>query len=147
MRDFLYVFSGVLVHGRQKITSGVTSCEIAGAEDAIAQDVTVQMARHHTDTFPWMDTPPRKRRYSVAWPLRYRRLDDSQWRPGRTINMSVSGVLFEAEVPLNPDEAVELSIMFQAGGRHIPSSLVTASGHVVRTEPKIPAVIAVKFAS
>jgi hypothetical protein len=94
-----------------------------------------------------MDTPPRRRRYSVAWPLQYRRLNDSQWRPGRTINMSVSGVLFEAEVPLNPDEAVELSIVFQAAGRHIPSSLVTTSGHVVRTEPRIPAVIAVKFAS
>jgi len=94
-----------------------------------------------------MDSPPRKRRYLVAWPLQYRRVNDSEWRPGRTINMSVSGVLFEAQEPLDPDEAVELSIMFQAGGRHIPSSLVTASGFVVRTEPKIPAVIAVKFDS
>jgi hypothetical protein len=61
--------------------------------------------------------------------------------------MSVSGVLFEAEDPLKPDEAVELSIVFQAGGRHIPSSLVTTSGHVVRIEPRTPAAIAVKFAS
>jgi len=94
-----------------------------------------------------MDAPTRKRRYPVAWPLQYRRLTDSEWRPGRTINMSVSGVLFEAEDPLRPDEAVELSIMFQANGRHIPSSLVSANGFVVRTEPRIPAVIAVKFAS
>ena len=83
----------------------------------------------------------------MSWPLRYRRLDDPQWLPGRTLNMSVSGVLFEAQESLSPDEAVELSIMFQATGRHIPSSLVTASGFVVRTEPKVPAVIAVKFDS
>jgi hypothetical protein len=94
-----------------------------------------------------MDSPTRKRRYPVNWPLQYRRLHDSEWLPGRTINMSISGVLFEAQEPLPPDEIVELSIMFQATGRHIPSSLVNASGSVVRTEPKIPAVIAVKFAS
>jgi hypothetical protein len=92
-----------------------------------------------------MDSPSRKRRYEVNWPLQYRRLNEAEWRPGRTINMSISGVLFEAEEPLPPAEPVELSIMFQATGRHIPSSLVTASGFVVRTEPKVPVVIAVKF--
>ena len=94
-----------------------------------------------------MQSPPRKRRYPVAWPLQYRRVNDSEWRPGRTINMSVSGVLFQAEDPLVPDEAVEVSIVFQAGGRHIPASLVTAIGYVVRTEPKVPVEIAVKFDS
>jgi PilZ domain len=79
--------------------------------------------------------------------MQYRRVDDLEWRPGRTINMSVSGVLFQAKEPLDPDEAVELSIMFEATGRHIPSSLVTTTGHVVRTESKVPAEIAVKFAS
>jgi hypothetical protein len=90
---------------------------------------------------------PRKRRYPVNWPLQYRRENDSEWRPGRTINMSVSGILFEAQEPLNHDEAVELLIVFEATGRQIPSSLVTTSGNVVRIEPRVPAVIAVKFAS
>ena len=107
----------------------------------------VQTIRRSTDIPSKMDTGPRKRRYLVNWPLQYRRVSESEWRPGRTINMSVSGVLFEAESPLDADEAVEVSIMFQAAGRHIPSSLVTASGYVVRTEPKVPAVIAVKFDS
>jgi hypothetical protein len=61
--------------------------------------------------------------------------------------MSVSGILFEAQEPLKHDEAVELLIVFEATGRQIPSSMVTTSGSVVRTEPKVPAVIAVKFAS
>ncbi|HTL02538.1 MAG TPA: PilZ domain-containing protein [Vicinamibacterales bacterium] len=94
-----------------------------------------------------MYSPPRKRRYPVNWPLQYRRINDVEWRPGRTINMSVSGILFEAQEPLKHDEAVELLIVFEATNRHIPSSMVTTSGSVVRTEPKVPAVIAVKFAS
>jgi hypothetical protein len=94
-----------------------------------------------------MDSGPRKPRYVVNWPLQYRRATDLEWRPGRTINMSVSGVLFVAADSLDPDEAVEVSIMFHAADRHIPSSLVTASGCVVRIEPKSPAVIAVKFDS
>jgi hypothetical protein len=94
-----------------------------------------------------MYSPPRKRRFQVNWPLQYRRVDELEWRPGRTINMSVSGILFEAQEPLKHDEAVEMLIVFEATGRHIPASLVTTSGSVVRTEPRVPAVIAVKFAS
>ena len=92
-----------------------------------------------------MDSPPRKRRFVVRWPLQYRRMDDVEWRRGRTVNMSVSGVLFEAVEPLSANDIVELSIMFQTPGQRIPSSVVCA-GHVVRTESKLPALIAVKFA-
>jgi len=72
-------------------------------------------------------------------------MDDVEWRRGRTVNMSVSGVLFEAVEPLSANDIVELSIMFQTPGQRIPSSVVCA-GHVVRTEAKLPALIAVKFA-
>ena len=88
---------------------------------------------------------PRNRRYPVKWPLQYRRPGDPEWRPGVTVNMSVSGVLFQAEGPLAPEEALELSIIFQTAAH--PSSVVNAIGHVVRTEQKTPTVIAVKFAS
>jgi hypothetical protein len=92
-----------------------------------------------------MESMPRKRRFPVHWSLEYRRIDDAQWRRGRTVNMSLSGVLFEAVEPLPANEIVELSIMFQAPGQRIPSSVVCA-GHVVRTDSKLPALIAVKFA-
>jgi hypothetical protein len=98
-----------------------------------------------TDTKARTDTMSRKHRFPVVWPLQYRLRDDCEWRRGRTINMSLSGVLFEAAEPISTDEVVELSIMFQSPGRQIPSSVVSTSGYVVRTEPKIPAVIAVKF--
>jgi hypothetical protein len=61
--------------------------------------------------------------------------------------MSVSGVLFEAAEPLTTNEDVELSIMFQAPGRGVTSTFVRTCGSVVRTEPKVPALIAVKFSS
>lgn len=94
-----------------------------------------------------MDSPIRKRRFPVRWPLQYRRMDEAEWRRGRTVNMSVSGVLFEAAEPLPTNEVVELSIMFHTPGQRVPSSVVCA-GHVVRTESELPAPrIAVKFES
>jgi hypothetical protein len=72
-------------------------------------------------------------------------MEDAEWSRGRTVNMSLSGVLFEAVEPLSANEVVELSIMFQAPGQRVPSSVICA-GRVVRTEAKLPARIAVKFA-
>ena len=94
-----------------------------------------------------MQSPQRKHRFPVHWPLQYRPVTEADWRPGRTVNMSISGVLFEAAEPLTPNEDVELSIMFQAPGRGITSTFVRTGGSVVRTEPKVPALIAVKFSS
>jgi hypothetical protein len=93
-----------------------------------------------------MDSPARKRRFQVHWPLQYRRVEDAEWLRGRTVNMSLSGVLFEAAEPLSANEAVELSIMFQPLGQRVPPTVVRAAGFVVRTESKVPARIAVKFA-
>ena len=92
-----------------------------------------------------METLPRKRRFSVHWSLRYRRIDESEWHRGLTVNMSLSGVLFEALEPLSANDAVELSILFQTPGQRAASSVVRTSGYVVRTEPRMPALIAVKF--
>lgn len=92
-----------------------------------------------------MEAMPRKRRFPVHWSLEYRRVDDGEWRRGRTVNMSLSGVLFEAVEPLSANEEVELSIMFQTPGQRAASSVVRTRGSVVRTEPKMPARIAVKF--
>jgi hypothetical protein len=92
-----------------------------------------------------MQSPQRKHRFPVHWPLQYRPVNEADWRPGRTVNMSVSGVLFEAAEPLTANENVELSIMFQAPGRGVTSTFVRTGGHVVRSELKVPARIAVKF--
>jgi hypothetical protein len=92
-----------------------------------------------------MEAMPRKRRFPVHWSLEYRRIDDGEWRRGRTVNMSLTGVLFEAAEPLSANDSVELSIMFQTPGQHAASSVVRTRGYVVRTDPKMPPLIAVKF--
>ena len=92
-----------------------------------------------------MEPLSRKRRFPVHWSLEYRRASDAEWRRGRTVNMSLTGVLFEAAEPLSANESVELSIMFQTPGQRTASSVVHTCGFVVRTERKIPTLIAVKF--
>ena len=96
-----------------------------------------------------MTSATRKRRFPVEWPLQYRRRDAADWVQGRTVNMSLSGVLFEGPETLSSDEAVELSIVFQdvqEGGPTAGSGAVRATGYVVRAEPRIPARMAVRFA-
>ena len=88
---------------------------------------------------------PRKRRFPVHWSLEYRRMGDGEWRRGLTVNMSLSGVLFEAVEPLTANEPVELSIRFQTPGQRAASSVIRTGGYVVRTEAKMPPLIAVKF--
>ena len=89
--------------------------------------------------------PQRKRRFPVHWSLEYRRVEDGPWSRGRTVNMSLTGVLFEATEPLSANDSVELCIMFQTPGQRAASSVVRTRGYVVRTEPKRPALVAVKF--
>jgi len=48
---------------------------------------------------PLADTP-RATRYDMSAPLMYRCLGDDPWRRGRTENISRSGVLFQAAVPI-----------------------------------------------
>ena len=57
----------------------------------------------------------RARRFSVQTPLRYRTVEDRQWREGFMINVSESGILFEAESPLEIKTRVELAFGLKTG--------------------------------
>lgn len=94
-----------------------------------------------------MKADRRKPRFPVEWPLQYRRQDASEWVQGRTVNMSLSGVLFEAPETLASDEPVELSIVFQDHSHFHGIGSLRALGHVVRAELRTPPRIAVRFAS
>jgi hypothetical protein len=63
------------------------------------------MFRHMTTT----TSVPRSERVSFPIPIQYRRLGDSEWRTGVVVNLSDSGVLFEAAV-LEPGAHVELAL-------------------------------------
>jgi len=90
----------------------------------------------------------RGRRFQVAWPLQFRRLGETTWLPARTVNMSISGVLFRAIEPPAPAEDIELRILMEApGDRPLPATLVQVSGRVVRHEPTLEGAVAVEFQS
>jgi len=99
----------------------------------------------HADTVFVVNPVRRGKRFPVTWPLQYRRAGETQWLTGRTVNMSISGVLFVAQDPLTPEDRVELSIWIEAPDRRVPTSVVGAMGRVVRTEPSLPGAVAVQF--
>lgn len=92
-----------------------------------------------------MTSSQRNRRFAVNWPIQYRRMSEAEWRRGLIVNMSVSGVLFEAAEALPTSDPVELSILFQSPGTPSGASVVTTSGYVVRSEANSPPRVAVKF--
>lgn len=75
---------------------------------------------------------PRATRYDMSAPLMYRCLGDDPWRRGRTENISRSGVLFQAAMPVLPASTriefiVKLPDLEPPGG-----SWVQCQGQVVR---------------
>jgi len=90
----------------------------------------------------------RARRFPVGWPLQYRRTGDDTWLPARTVNMSISGVLFRATQPPAPAEDLELRILVQAPeGLSLPATIIEVTGRVVRHEPSLEGAVAVEFQS
>jgi len=75
---------------------------------------------------------PRATRYEMSAPLVYRSVGGESWLSGRTVNVSRSGVLFEAEsVVLPADTRIEFILMLPSLG--LPGSArVHCHGQVVR---------------
>ena len=105
--------------------------------------------------YSWHQSPPipplvmnpirRGRRFPVSWPVQYRRASDAEWLDGRTVNMSISGVLFVANSPPSPDDSLDLSIVIEGPDPRVPSSRISMTGRVVRTDPTVPGAVAVEF--
>lgn len=77
----------------------------------------------------------RSRRFPIQTPFRYRRKGTIEWNETSTVNISRTGVLFEAPQKLPVDTLLEMQILFPAkitGG--VPSNVI-CWGPVVRTEP------------
>jgi len=71
-------------------------------------------------------------RYELSAPLAYRRVGEAEWRKGRTGNVSRSGVLFEAALPVLPAETrIEFVLKLPDVEVH-GGAWVQCQGHVVR---------------
>jgi hypothetical protein len=75
---------------------------------------------------------PRATRYEMSAQLMYRPIDGGSWLAGRTVNVSRSGVLFEAAAPALPvGTTIEFILMLPSLG--LPgSSRVQCHGRIVR---------------
>jgi hypothetical protein len=71
-------------------------------------------------------------RYELSARLVYRCVGEMEWREGRTANVSRSGVLFEAALPVLPAETgIEFALMLP--GAEVPEGAwVRCRGRVVR---------------
>lgn len=91
----------------------------------------------------------RDRRVPLESPLRYRRIGESAWHFGKTVDTSGSGLLFICETPLKLGTEVEviLPVVAQQAGSTALLDLVYR-GHVVRsvlpTEPDGRPAVAIK---
>jgi len=65
--------------------------------------------------------------------VRYRRVDDAEWRRGETENISHTGVLMRVEDPIEIDTLVELRLPLARGLKGSQSAEVCCRGRVVRT--------------
>lgn len=75
----------------------------------------------------------RASRFPVDMPMRYRPIGDVGWNEGRTLNLSRSGVLFEAGDNLAPDTPIEMSFDLPTEFGGGPGTQVICRGQVVRT--------------
>ena len=77
--------------------------------------------------------PARAQRFQLHLPLRYRRLGENQWHVGKTENISRSGMLFEADEPLQPNAQLEINLVLPAEIAGLSETEVVCRGEVVRT--------------
>jgi hypothetical protein len=80
-----------------------------------------------------MNARPRLPRFPLQLPLRYRPSGSSQWREGKTENISHSGVLFWAENLLDLNTRVEMRVILPIPASDIAPPEIICQGRVVRT--------------
>ena len=82
---------------------------------------------------PRASAPSRAQRFQLHLPLRYRRLGEKSWHDGKTENISRSGMLFQADEPLQPSAQLEINLVLPAEIAGLSATEVVCRGEVVRT--------------
>jgi hypothetical protein len=82
---------------------------------------------------PPLDLDDRASRYPVTITVRYRPLGEIGWCESKTINISRSGILFEASEPVDPETSLELNFDLPSEIGGSGEGEVTCRGLVVRT--------------
>jgi hypothetical protein len=76
---------------------------------------------------------PRARRLKVDLGLKYRQTGTEDWSEGKVVNISQTGLLFEAALALRHDADVELVLIMPEEITGQPNSRVLCQGYIVRS--------------
>jgi len=98
------------------------------AHSISAQSTQQKHASQGRESFP----PSRAQRFQLHLPLRYRRLGEKGWHDGQTENISRSGMLFQADEPLQPAVQLEINLVLPAEIAGLSATEVVCRGEVVR---------------
>jgi hypothetical protein len=98
------------------------------AQTFSSQTSRTKKTQHGRDALP----PSRAQRFQLHLPLRYRRLGEESWHDGQTENISRSGMLFQAEEPLQPTVQLEINLVLPAEIAGLSETEVVCRGEVVR---------------
>ncbi len=96
------------------------------------REVTMPVRTAHAAAAPSLPLS-RAQRFQLQLPLKYRRLDEEKWHDGKTRNISRSGLLFQAEDPLQPNVVLEINLVLPAEIAGLSPTEVVCKGEVVRT--------------
>ncbi len=95
--------------------------------------MSMQSAEVQPTTRARQAPPSRAQRFQLHLPLRYRRLGETQWRVGKTENISRSGMLFQTDDVLQPNSQLEINLVLPAEIAGLAGTEVVCRGEVVRT--------------
>jgi hypothetical protein len=76
----------------------------------------------------------RSRRFPIKMPLRYRVLGDGEWRNGKTVNISSSGVFFRCPLSAERGARVEMDFILLSSRVKESGLEVACKGEIVRLE-------------
>jgi hypothetical protein len=85
----------------------------------------------------------RAQRYGVTWPVRVRRVNETNWHAGRSVNLSVTGILLQMARRYHVGECLELEIEFLAHPEL--KTIIRGVGHVVREDRTFCGGAAIQF--
>jgi PAS domain S-box-containing protein len=102
--------------------------------DATPSVEEVSMPVHTTHVTAAQQLPlSRAQRFQLQLPLKYRRLGEEKWHEGQTQNISRSGLLFQAEDPLQPSVVLEINLVLPSEIAGLSPTEVVCRGEIVRT--------------
>jgi hypothetical protein len=73
-------------------------------------------------------------RYPLHLAMFYKGLGELEWRRGRTVNISSSGVLFQVDDLLAPGAGVEFRLVLPVSAKAGRDGEICGQGHVVRQD-------------